>query len=163
MSGLEVVSVSTVDTPAHRRIDKRADWQTVTSDSVADRWAEYLSATSYVDDAALDAQRNGIVQAMTTTSTPRDAVDMAVRAVRDRITYTPGVTSVYTTAQEAWTERHGVCQDFAHANPLPAAGRTHPVALRERLPPLAPRSASERRSPARVTHGWSTGTVTGTP
>ena len=42
---LEVVSVSTVDTPAHRRIDKRANWDTVTSDAVADRWAEYLTAT----------------------------------------------------------------------------------------------------------------------
>lgn len=112
---LEVVSVSTVDTPPHRRISKRADWQTVTSDSVADRWAEYLTATGYVDDAARDPQRSGIVQDMSKSPTPRDAVDIAVHAVRDRITYTPGVTSVYTTAQEAWVERHGVCQDFTHA------------------------------------------------
>jgi transglutaminase-like putative cysteine protease len=39
---------------------------------------------------------------------------MTIGLVRDRIAYTPGVTTVYTTAREAWAEGHGVCQDFAH-------------------------------------------------
>lgn len=111
---LEVVSVSTVDTPPHRRRDKRADWSAVTSDAIADRWAEYLTATGYVDDATHDAERAAVVETLRRAPAPRDAVEIAVSAVRDRISYTPGVTSVYTTAQEAWEEGHGVCQDFAH-------------------------------------------------
>jgi len=112
---LEVVSVSTVDTPPHRRIDKRADWRTVTSEAVADRWAEYLTSTGYVDDAAADPERAGIVDDLRRTATPRESVDLAVATVRGRISYTPGVTSVYTTAREAWSQGHGVCQDFTHA------------------------------------------------
>ena len=111
---LEVVSVSTVDTPPHRRLDKRADWSIVTSDAVSDRWAEYLTATGYVDDAARDPLRAVVVESLSTAETPREAVDIAVGAVRDRIMYTPGVTTVYTTAHEAWSEGHGVCQDFTH-------------------------------------------------
>jgi len=58
---LEVISLSTVDTPAHRQVDKRATWEKVVSESVADRWAEYLTVTGYVDDAALDPDRASIV------------------------------------------------------------------------------------------------------
>jgi transglutaminase-like putative cysteine protease len=87
----------------------------VTSDKVADRWAEYLTATGYVDDASLDPERSSVVDEVRRAPTPRDAVTIAVGAVRDRIAYTPGVTTVYTTAREAWAEGHGVCQDFAHA------------------------------------------------
>ena len=112
---LEVVSVSTVDTPAHRRIDKRSTWDTVTSDAVADRWAEYLTSTGYVDDAALDPVRAAVVDDVRRAPGPREAVEIAVAAVRDQIAYTPGVTKVYTTAREAWSEGHGVCQDFTHA------------------------------------------------
>jgi transglutaminase-like putative cysteine protease len=112
---LEVVSTSTVDTPSHRRNSKRATWATVTSDAVADRWAEYLTATGYVDDAALDESRAGIVEVLRRSTSPQEAVTVAVGLVRDRIAYTPGVTTVYTTAREAWAEGHGVCQDFAHA------------------------------------------------
>ena len=112
---LEVVSVSTVDTPPHRRIDKRTSWETVTSDNVADRWAEYLTATGYVDDASLDESRGPAVELVRGAPTPQQAVQVAVGLVRDRIAYTPGVTTVYTTAREAWAEGHGVCQDFTHA------------------------------------------------
>ena len=111
---LEVLSVSTVDTPPHRHSPKRADWATVVSDSVADRWAEYLGETGYVDNAMADPVRAALVGQIAGSATPRDAVEAAVAAVQNQMTYTPGVTSVYTTAQEAWSEGHGVCQDFTH-------------------------------------------------
>lgn len=113
---LEVVSVSTVDTPPHRRATKRASWETVLSDTVADRWAEYLTPTSYVDDASLDDSRAPIVEQVRRAASPTEAVEVAVGLVRDQISYTPGVTTVYTTAREAWSAGHGVCQDFAHAS-----------------------------------------------
>ncbi|WP_375388033.1 transglutaminase N-terminal domain-containing protein [uncultured Amnibacterium sp.] len=36
------------------------------------------------------------------------------REVHRRVTYMAGVTSVQSTAQEAWAEARGVCQDIAH-------------------------------------------------
>ena len=32
----------------------------------------------------------------------------------EEFTYTPGVTGIMTTAEEAFSMRHGVCQDYAH-------------------------------------------------
>jgi transglutaminase-like putative cysteine protease len=87
----------------------------VRSASVQDRWCEFLAVTGYVDDAAADPLRAGLVRELLAATDPRAATDLAVAAVRDRLTYTPGVTHVSTTAHEAWTEGHGVCQDFTHA------------------------------------------------
>lgn len=39
----------------------------------------------------------------------------AMHAVRERITYTPGSTTVRTSAVQAWELGRGVCQDLAHA------------------------------------------------
>lgn len=36
------------------------------------------------------------------------------RAIHERVTYMTGVTGVQSTAQEAWAEGRGVCQDIAH-------------------------------------------------
>ena len=112
---LEVISVSTVDTPPPPRSTKGATWQTVRSAKVSDRWGEYLYSTGYVDDARQDPARESLVDEVQRQTTPRDAVMLSVAAVRDRISYTPGATTVYTTAREAWAEGHGVCQDFTHA------------------------------------------------
>jgi len=111
---LEVIAESTVDTPAGREIDKRGTWEGVRSDLVQDRWGEYLVATRYVDDATHDDQRSHLVRVLAQEPTPHAAAQRAIEAVRERINYTPGVTSVYTTAHEAWLAGHGVCQDFAH-------------------------------------------------
>ncbi|GAA3011743.1 transglutaminase family protein [Kitasatospora albolonga] len=44
--------------------------------------------------------------------------------VRERVSYTQGTTGVHSGAQDAWDQRAGVCQDFAHltAALLRAAG-----------------------------------------
>lgn len=112
---LEVVATSTVDTLATQPMNKPADWAAVRSPSVQDRWSEYLSQTGYVDDASVDAARADLVRLLRNADTPADAALWAVAAVRDRLTYTPGVTSVSTTAGEAWEHGQGVCQDFTHA------------------------------------------------
>lgn len=48
---------------------------------------------------------------------PEGAYDRALslaQAVHDYMTYMPGVTGVNTTAQQAFAQRSGVCQDFSH-------------------------------------------------
>lgn len=111
---LEVVAVSTVDTPAHRTTGKRSDWDTVLSPAVHDRWGEYLDFTGYVDDPRHDDARAELTRALRGEPAPRAAAEAAVAAVRARIAYSPGVTSVSTTASEAWQHERGVCQDFTH-------------------------------------------------
>ncbi|MFT4231445.1 MAG: transglutaminase family protein [Leucobacter sp.] len=47
-----------------------------------------------------------------------DGPDAAARAiaeaVSERVEYVTGITGVHSTAVEAWRQRKGVCQDFAH-------------------------------------------------
>lgn len=45
---------------------------------------------------------------------PCDAALAICRAIGERIEYLPGVTSVTTTAAEAWEHKKGVCQDITH-------------------------------------------------
>lgn len=111
---LEVIAESTVDTPATREIDKWATWDQVLAADVQDRWGEYLVPTRYVDLNITQDDRAGLVERLRKEKSPRDAVIRLVDAVEQQITYSPGATSVYTTAGEAWLAGHGVCQDFTH-------------------------------------------------
>jgi transglutaminase-like putative cysteine protease len=112
---LEIVAISTVDTPPKPDRTPGLTWSDVLATRIQDRFSEYLESTQYVDDAFADTGRAPIAVDMTRSATPEDAARLAVAAVRDRITYTSGVTDVSTTASEAWASMHGVCQDFAHA------------------------------------------------
>lgn len=113
-SMLEIIATSTVDTPAYRPRTAPVDWAKVHSAQVADRWCEYLSFTDYVDDAMSDPQRAEIVEGLRSCASPQAAAMEVVRVVREHLAYAPGITSVSTTASEAWEHRQGVCQDFTH-------------------------------------------------
>jgi len=45
---------------------------------------------------------------------PAEAAAAIATWVRDRVNYVPGSTGVQTSAQEAWDQGQGVCQDIAH-------------------------------------------------
>jgi transglutaminase-like putative cysteine protease len=111
---LEVVAMSTVDTAAGAEPVPVAPWSAVLEPDLQDRYAEFLISSEYVDDAGTDPEREAVVEAMRTAPRPFDAARLAVDSVRDRLTYTPGVTDVSTTAAQAWQSQHGVCQDFSH-------------------------------------------------
>ncbi|PJJ65134.1 transglutaminase family protein [Compostimonas suwonensis] len=51
---------------------------------------------------------------VSSSSGPCEAALAICRAVGERVEYVQGVTSVQTTATEAWAKRKGVCQDIAH-------------------------------------------------
>jgi transglutaminase-like putative cysteine protease len=112
---LEVVATSTVDTAGSFQAPPGVRWQDLQAPGVVDRWGEFLATTSYVDDACHDGDRAHLVQVLAGCADPLEAVNAAVDSVHARLTYTPGVTTVSTTAHEAWASGHGVCQDFAHA------------------------------------------------
>jgi transglutaminase-like putative cysteine protease len=111
---LTVVATSVVDTVARWRAAPGVSWEQLRSDEVADRWCEFLEFSTFVDDPRLDPARAEALEAVRRSSTPRDAIGVAVEAVRDQIAYTPGVTHVHTSASEAWSDGRGVCQDFSH-------------------------------------------------
>ena len=112
---LEVVAESLVDTAPAQQLPAGARWADLADTAVTDRWCEFLTTTSYVDDPLVDEARAGLVDQLLALPHPSDAINRVVELVRDRITYTPGVTTVSTTAAEAWQAEHGVCQDFTHA------------------------------------------------
>lgn len=111
---LQIIATSTVDTPAYRPRTAPVDWEKVRAPQVLDRWCEYLAYTDYVDDADLDPHRAEAVAYLRQAESPQDAALAAVALVREHMEYAPGITSVSTTASEAWEHRRGVCQDFTH-------------------------------------------------
>ena len=112
---LEVVAISTVDTPPLPEPAPGTTWDRVLDPDMQDKYAEFLAATDYVDDATTDPARAFIVESMSRADDPADAAMTAMAAVRERFTYSPGITDVSTTAAQAWASKHGVCQDFTHA------------------------------------------------
>jgi transglutaminase-like putative cysteine protease len=111
---LEIVATSTVDTPATPAPQPGTTWDRIRDEATRDAYSEYLSSTTYVDEADGDSRRD-VVIAMLALPTPADAVLHAVAAVRARIRYAPGITDVTTTAAESWESGNGVCQDYTHA------------------------------------------------
>jgi len=112
---LEVVAESLVDTAPEPELPTGVKWAELMTEPVLDRWCEFLVTTGYVDDPRSDPARAGLVDELRALPRPADAIRRSIDLVRDQISYTPGVTTVSTTAGEAWTTGHGVCQDFTHA------------------------------------------------
>lgn len=111
---LEIVAISTVDTPPLRQPGPGTSWTALQQRTVQDAHAEFLMPTEYVD-VSLDDDRHDIARLMRAAPTPAEAAALAVRAVREHLTYEAGATDVSTTAAQAWSSARGVCQDFTHA------------------------------------------------
>ena len=121
------------------------------------RWFELIAPTrlTAVDGSSSRRTRGG------GRPDPLSAALAVAGWVRETVAYVRGATGVRTSAQEAYAQRAGVCQDIAHltvgmlrAIGLPAryvSGYLHPSRRR--------RSASP--SKARATPGWSSGSAVG--
>ncbi len=80
--------------------------------ALVDQLCEYLEVSRRVapgeDLAATVADLRGAA------SGPTDLARSVCALVHDEMSYVRASTEVHGTADEAWTERQGVCQDFAH-------------------------------------------------
>jgi transglutaminase-like putative cysteine protease len=112
---LEVISTSTVDTAAEQVASPGCTWTDLESASLQDRYCEYLTSTHLVELIRSDDPRYTIVESMRAQATPLEAITVAFAAVRERIAYRSGATTVFTTAAQAWELGLGVCQDYSHA------------------------------------------------
>lgn len=105
---LTVVGTSTVETAMAAPSTGNATWAEL--GAVSDRFGEYLEGTTHVphdEEVSTWAHEAG-------SGTPVEAFRSMVEAVRERLAYVPGATIVSTSAVQAFHQREGVCQDFAH-------------------------------------------------
>lgn len=98
------------------------DWATLRSPEVRDRFAEFLADTP---TTAAPDEVVALAVAATGQLAPAEAAEAVCLALRERMDYVPGVTTVHTPATEAWAAGRGVCQDMAHL----AVGALHSVGI----------------------------------
>ncbi|GAC69363.1 transglutaminase family protein [Gordonia soli] len=118
---LEVSGSSVVETEAGERpdVEQQLTWDDLLSEYVVDRYDEMLSNTAYVPrNRQLVAAAKRVVKGLG----PEEAVEAVCRHVHAEMQYVPGTTGVHTTAVDAWNERKGVCQDYAHLTLLMLRG-----------------------------------------
>ncbi|MGW0182325.1 transglutaminase family protein [Nocardia sp. NPDC003345] len=109
---LEVSAYSVVETePARASGEDVIGWAELRSEPTIDTYAELLASTNYVPD---DSELRAIAVELAEGVDPEQAVLRASEWVHSTMTYVPGTTSVHTSAVQAWTDRQGVCQDYAH-------------------------------------------------
>jgi transglutaminase-like putative cysteine protease len=109
---LEVIADATVETLRDRTFDEQIGVSTLQDASWSDQYVEYLAPTPHttLTSAVLEEFRE-------TTTSSRDVrtlVDAALGVVDERLEYVRGATEVTSTAQDAWNEGKGVCQDLTH-------------------------------------------------
>jgi transglutaminase-like putative cysteine protease len=105
-------TASLVETAARNpRPDDRADWEAVDAPGFTDRFLEYLSATPAT---GADRAIHDVAEALRQEATPGTALEVLNGWLHDHLEYQSGVTSVSTTAAEAFAAGRGVCQDFVH-------------------------------------------------
>jgi transglutaminase-like putative cysteine protease len=110
-TSVEITSSSIVEVDAQRRTAPTVGWDVLRDGATADRLAEYLAVTEateppgdLVDQAREHAARHD----------PRGAAEAIADDIHRAMTYQPGATQVHSRAVDAWSERTGVCQDYAH-------------------------------------------------
>ena len=86
-------------------------WDELRAGADAGLVAEYLAATPRT---TVDAALAGAARELTRGAGPLETAAAVAAWVRERVEYMPGATEVQTSAQEAWDQRQGVCQDMAH-------------------------------------------------
>lgn len=108
---LHVVGRSIVETTVPDPPDPAVTWDEVHHPDVADRFVEYLSPTAYAPRSDELAALAGGARA---GGGPVAAVEAVLERIAASMAYVPGATAVTTSAVEAWHQRRGVCQDYAH-------------------------------------------------
>ena len=108
---LKVVASSVVETSAEIEPVTTGTWGDVRADNLVDRYTEFLEPTRYTPR---DRELLAVARELKKGQSPSDAVLAASQWVWEQLKYQPGSTGVHSSAVDAWQERKGVCQDFAH-------------------------------------------------
>jgi transglutaminase-like putative cysteine protease len=109
---LTVTATSTVHTMARTEASGDLDWAALRDPGVVDSYVEFLEVTARVDppndlvEVAADLVGDG--------AAPAEVARAMCAFVYETVEYRSGATDVHATARDAWQQRQGVCQDFAH-------------------------------------------------
>jgi transglutaminase-like putative cysteine protease len=108
---LQITSRATVETSEPAAASDPLDWPELTSRASSGRLLEFLTPTqrTTVCPGLAEAARERVARL-----DPREAAAAISAWVHQHVTYMPGSTGVQTSAQEAWDQGQGVCQDIAH-------------------------------------------------
>jgi transglutaminase-like putative cysteine protease len=108
---LTVTATSRVEVMPEREWHRSLEWDELRSPAVVDRLSEFLVSSPatepepelarFAQDAAADLE-------------PDEAARRICSHIHETMRYVPGATTVHTPAAQAWQDRSGVCQDFAH-------------------------------------------------
>ncbi|MFD4353488.1 transglutaminase domain-containing protein [Nocardia sp. NPDC058519] len=108
---LEVTGSSVVETEPFAEPAEELSWDELQGGRVIDRFDEMLSPTAYVPR---DRKLATVARQLSRGEEPAKAVVRAAEWVHKEMDYIAGTTSVHTSALQAFAERRGVCQDYAH-------------------------------------------------
>ncbi|MFD6400347.1 transglutaminase domain-containing protein [Nocardia sp. NPDC060249] len=108
---LEVTGSSVVETEPFAEPSEELSWDELQGGRVIDRFDEMLSPTAYVPR---DRKLSTVARQLSRGEEPAKAVVRAAEWVHKEMDYIAGTTSVHTSALQAFAERRGVCQDYAH-------------------------------------------------
>ncbi|MGW4631508.1 transglutaminase family protein [Nocardia sp. NPDC004415] len=108
---LEVTGSSVVETEPFAEPAGELTFEDLRGGRIVDRFDEMLSPTAYVPH---DRKLATVARQLSRGEPPAKAVVRAAEWVHKEMDYIAGTTSVHTSAPQAFAERRGVCQDYAH-------------------------------------------------
>jgi transglutaminase-like putative cysteine protease len=108
---LVIRATATVETAPPGDPARPLPWRDLTERASGGRLLEYLAPTkrTAVDPRLAEAARRRVAG-----GDPLEAAAAVASWVGSRVAYVPGATEVQTSAQQAWDQGQGVCQDMAH-------------------------------------------------
>lgn len=109
---LDIRATSVVEVDASRRPQPSdLGWAELRDGALRDQFVEFLAQRRSTE---VPIELADLADSIAADNPPSAAAHKISEAVHDAMTYMTGVTAVHTTAAEAWDERIGVCQDYAH-------------------------------------------------
>jgi transglutaminase-like putative cysteine protease len=108
---LVIRAETTVETTTAPPPARPLPWDTLRERAAAGRLQEFLAPTRRT---AIDSELADTARERTANADPVEAAAEIASWVSDRVAYVQGATGVQTSAQEAWDQGQGVCQDMAH-------------------------------------------------
>lgn len=111
-SELAVTATSTVEVDRPGAPPPGGRWDDLRDPAVVDEMVELLAPSTRTTPPPELAER---VRALAGAgASPDDLAAEICRVLHAEVRYVPGATGVHSRAADAWGERAGVCQDFAH-------------------------------------------------
>jgi transglutaminase-like putative cysteine protease len=108
---LTISATATVETSPAADPAPPLPWAELTAAAGGGQLLEYLMPTART---TVSAELAATAREQAAAADPAEAAAVIAGWVRDRVAYVPGSTGVQTSAQEAWDQGQGVCQDIAH-------------------------------------------------